>query len=92
MPKYLVRVKVIASNSYEVEVEASGERNAEEQAIDLWRTKTSPDFQVADIDEAQAEAEQLTWQCNECDREITYEEWAKGDTLCAVCAAKETNR
>lgn len=88
--KYRVPVTVMARSSYTVEVEAPNERKAEEAAIEQWRQHTSSDFQVADIDEAQAEAEQISWNCEgPCGKEITYEEWAKGDSWCLSCVAKE---
>lgn len=91
MPKFRVPVTVMARSSYTIEVEATSEREAEEAAIDQWRQHVGEDFQVADIDEAQAEAEQITWNCEgECGKEISYEEWAKGDTWCLQCVAKAT--
>jgi len=87
MPKYSVPVKIIAIAEYTVEVEAPTSRAAEEKAINLWRFNVGPDFQVADFDEAQAEAEQISWNCEECGKEISYEEWAKGDTFCSPCAS-----
>lgn len=87
--KYRVPVTVIAKSSYVVEVEAPNERKAEEAAIDQWRQHVGEDFQVADIDEAQAEAEQISWSCDNCSKEVTYEEWAKGDSWCLSCVAKE---
>lgn len=89
MPKYRVPVTITAKSTYTVEVEARGPRDAEEKAINLWRDNVGSDFQVADYDEAEADAEQLTWECEACDQEISYQEWAKGDTQCISCNAKE---
>lgn len=89
MPKYRVPVTIIAKSTYVVTVEADNERLAEEQAIDQWREQVPSNFQVSDFDEAEAEAEQLTYECDDCGKEITYEEWAKGDSWCLECVYKE---
>jgi len=85
MPKYKVVVKVKAEVEYEVEIEdADSERDAEEQAINQWRTKLPEDFQVEKgyIQSWEAEAEQLTWECHECGEEITREQYLNFDEMC----------
>jgi hypothetical protein len=89
MPKYRVKTKIIASESYETIEDFPTEGQAEEASINRWREKISSDFQVDKFDEAQTEAEQISWECENCNREITYEEWARGDSWCAECAVKE---
>lgn len=87
MPKFRVKVTVTASASYETEVEAADEMRAEDAAVDQWRALTPPDFQVADIDESEAEAEQLTWECEDCGAEISEEQSSKTGGQCEACAA-----
>jgi hypothetical protein len=68
MSKFKIRVTVKAECSYEVEVEASAEHEAEDAAARLWRDRLPDDFQVAKgyITDWETETEQLTAICPEC--------------------------
>ena len=85
--RYRVPVTLTARTTYTVEVEADNERQAEEAAIDQW--KDWVDLNEMEYESVEASAEQITWECESCGKEITYEEWAKGDTWCIACVTKD---
>lgn len=89
--KYKVEVTIKAEVSYTAEVEAASEGEAESLATMLWREKTPDDFQVEkgyitdwEIDSV----DNLTWECGECEKEISYEESARNRGDCDACAAE----
>ena len=80
-----------AACSYEVEVEADDETEAEDKATGMWREHLPDDFQVEKgyITDWEAEdIEQLSWECSECDKEISQEESTKNDGICNECNAE----
>jgi len=88
--KYKVKVNVIAQCCYTVEVEARDEETAEDLAAAAYRTALPDDFQVEKgyITDREIESiENLTWECGECEKEISYEESAKNDGNCNACVA-----
>ena len=87
MAKYMVQVTVTASCTYEVEVESSTEWKAEDEASGMFRDMLPDDFQVAKgyITDWETEAEQLTWECEECEKQITESESDRCDDMCESC-------
>ena len=87
MPRFKVVVIVKAECQYECEVEAEAEHEAENKAISLDRELLPSDFQVEKgyINDWDVETTQLTWECVECGKEISEQQWRKGDELCPVC-------
>ncbi len=85
--KFKVQVIVKAETGYEVEIDADSEIQAEDFAVDQWRTKLPDDFQVdkSYITDWETEAEQLSWECMECGREITREQYLAKDEMCPEC-------
>ena len=86
--KYKVEVTVKAAVSYTVEVEAADEAKAEDVATGMWSEKLPDDFHVAKgyITDWEVESiDNLTWECGECGKEITYEESAANRGSCAMC-------
>lgn len=90
--KYKVEVTVTAQVTYEVEVEASSESKAEDIATGMWRTATPDDFQVEkgyitnwEVDSIQ----NLTWECEACEKEIPQAEYEKNDFVCDACFAEQ---
>lgn len=87
MPKFRVEVTVTKSDTYEMEVEADSEGQAEREAELAWRDHTSENFQVDKPDTWDSETEQLSWNCVECGVEITKEQNRKGNEMCEKCVA-----
>jgi hypothetical protein len=85
MAKFKVEVTLIARSTYEVDVEADSEGQAEDEAAKLGREKSSDDFQVAEVADYEFDTEQLTWDCDECRTEITQDEYQKNDGMCGDC-------
>jgi hypothetical protein len=85
MPKFRVEVTVTKSDTYEMEVEANSEGQAERHAELAWRDHTSENFQVDKPDTWESETEQLSWNCVECGVEITKEQNSNGDEMCEKC-------
>jgi hypothetical protein len=90
MPKFKVEVTVIAECTYTVEVEESNERIAEDQAHGMWGEMLPEDFQVSKgyITDWDTETTQLTWECVECEAEITEQQSHDQDEMCAACFKK----
>lgn len=89
--KYKVQVTVKAECTYTVEVEERSEAVAEDAATALWRTELPDDFQVEKgyiTDWEIEEIENLTWECSECEKEITREQSEKNDGICDECNAE----
>lgn len=89
--EYKVRVKVLAEVEYEVIVDAVSESKAEDEATKLWRQMSPSDFQVDKgyLTGMECEAEQLTWECEQCGQQLTEEKYRKQDELCIECLARE---
>ena len=86
--KYKIRVKVMAACEYEVEVEHSTESKAEDEACASWRDNMPSDFQVDKgyiTDTVIEQTEQLTWECVECEKEITEAIYRENDEMCVEC-------
>lgn len=89
--KYKVQVTVKAEVTYTVEVEERSESIAETAACAMWRTQLPDDFQVEKgyiTDWEIEKIENLTWECTECDKEITGEESNRNHGLCDACEAE----
>lgn len=87
MPKFMVAVTITAKCTYEVEVEASSESKAEDEATAIWREKTPEDFQVDKgyIEDWDTEIEQLTFECEDCGVPIDEEVSRKFFGQCESC-------
>jgi hypothetical protein len=90
--KYKVEVTIRAEFTYTAEVEASSEGKAEDEATGQWRDQMPDDFQVAkgyisawEVDNT----EQLTWECEECEKQITEAESDRCDARCESCNEAE---
>jgi hypothetical protein len=94
MAKFKVKVTVTAQCEYEVEVEAATESDAEDRAHENWRAMLPEDFQVEKgyITDWDTEAEQLTWECVVCDKEISEADYRKFDEMCESCEAADRAR
>lgn len=86
--KYKVDVTIKAEFTYQVEVEASSEARAEDEATGMWRSEMPDDFQVCkgyisawEVDNT----EQLTWECEDCGKQITESESDRCDDMCEPC-------
>jgi len=90
--KYKVDVTIRAEFTYTVEVEAPSEARAEDEATGMWRSEMPDDFQVNkgyitawDVDNT----DQLTWECEDCGKEIPEAESRANDDMCEACNAKQ---
>jgi protein-arginine kinase activator protein McsA len=92
--KYSVEVTVTAVCTYTVEVEASSEASAEDDAHSQWRELMPSDFQVDKgyVESWDADTTQLTWECEECGSIISEVVWRRCDELCANCYAADQVR
>lgn len=91
MSKFKVKVKIHAECEYEVEMDTDTEDQAEDRALKLWREKTPEDFQVEKgyITDWEVEAEQLTAECPDCNKEHTMaDSWSEDQAYCKPCGAK----
>lgn len=85
MPKFMVKVKVVATCEYEVEVDARSEREAEGRACSTqsYASHTPDDFQVEKSYCAfLADAQKLTADCPECGKEHPL---ANENTMFCTC-------
>jgi hypothetical protein len=90
MANFKVVVELTARVQYEVMVEdVDSELEAEIRAINQWREKLPEDFQVDKgyIENWETEAEQTSWDCQECHEDIPREEYEEFDEMCGRCYA-----
>jgi hypothetical protein len=88
VPKFKCEVKVIATRTYEVEIEADDESKAEIRACAVWREHT-PDFDIDKPDSFEVDSEQLTFECLGCGAPIANATiFNMQDERCIDCYAK----
>jgi hypothetical protein len=92
MPKFTVTVTVKAECSYVLHVDYPTESKAEDVASARWRDLLPSDFQVEKgyITDWETEAVQLTWECVECEKVISEDEYRRCDELCESCFALQS--
>lgn len=91
MPRFKVQVTFHPSpKDYTVEVEAGDYREAENKAVkrEMFNSQL-PDYPLDSGDGSfEIEAEQLTYECDECGKDFTREQIEDGTEWCKPCAAQ----